>query len=158
MPTLNTTIVSSFEHYFEDFRSRVVKLSMGIPDSAFWIRPYLYGNSMGNLVLHLNGNLAYYIGSVLGGTGYRRNRELEFSRTQDRSRESVMQEFNATIDTVQNVLRDQTVSDWGADYVAVGVDDVHDRFSIFLRCAVHFHHHIGQMIYLSKAINGETND
>lgn len=36
-------------------------------------------NSSGNLCLHICGNLQYYIGAILGGTDYKRNRELEFS-------------------------------------------------------------------------------
>ncbi|TAH51665.1 MAG: hypothetical protein EYC68_09890 [Chloroflexota bacterium] len=44
-------------------------------------------------------------------------------------------------------LEKQTDGDWGAAYRAEGVDDVHNRFNIFLRCAVHFHHHIGHISY-----------
>lgn len=36
-------------------------------------------NSAGNLFLHLNGNLNHFIGSVLGSSGYVREREKEFS-------------------------------------------------------------------------------
>ena len=49
-----------------------------------------------------------------------------------------------------DTLKKQTADDWAREYTAVGVDDVKDRFGIYLRCAVHFHHHIGQMIYLVK--------
>ena len=37
-------------------------------------------NSGGTLVLHLVGNLQHCIGAVLGGTGYVRDRDAEFSR------------------------------------------------------------------------------
>ena len=36
-------------------------------------------NSAGNLTLHLIGNLKHFIGTVLGGTAYVRDRDLEFS-------------------------------------------------------------------------------
>lgn len=36
-------------------------------------------NSAGNLCLHIIGNLNTYVGKNLGGTGYVRNREAEFS-------------------------------------------------------------------------------
>lgn len=155
---LNATIKSSFGYYLEDFRSRVITLSKSIPEEQFWVRPYPYGNSIGNLVLHLNGNLAYYIGAIIEDSGYQRDRENEFSRQQTRSRESALHEFSLTVDEVLKSLERQSISDWSTEYIAEGVDDVHDRFSIFLRCSVHFHHHIGQMIYLAKAINGDTND
>src|SRR5438067_3683862 len=37
-------------------------------------------NSAGNLALHLAGNLQYFVGAVLGGTGYVRDRDAEFKR------------------------------------------------------------------------------
>ena len=40
-------------------------------------------------------------------------------------------------------------------YEAVGAGEwVKDRLSIYLRCATHFHHHLGQMIYLAKELSG----
>lgn len=36
-------------------------------------------NSAGNLALHLTGSLNYFIGNVMSGNGYVRNREAEFS-------------------------------------------------------------------------------
>src|SRR5436190_17176183 len=36
-------------------------------------------NSAGTLALHISGNLQHFIGAVLGGTGYVRNREAEFA-------------------------------------------------------------------------------
>jgi hypothetical protein len=60
--------------------------------------------------------------------------------------------LDETIDMVVASLRNQTDGDWEQTFDAVGVDDVKDRFGIYLRCAVHFHHHIGQMIYLVKEL------
>ena len=37
-------------------------------------------NSAGNLCLHICGNMQYFIGAVLGNSGYERNRNLEFSK------------------------------------------------------------------------------
>jgi hypothetical protein len=48
-------------------------------------------------------------------------------------------------------LEAQSAESWSKAYEAENLSDfVKDRFSIFLRCATHFHHHVGQMIYLEK--------
>src|SRR5213596_14433 len=60
-------------------------------------------NSAGNLALHLAGNLQYFIGTVLGRTGYARNRELEFGRTSG-SRAEIYAELDAAIAVVGRVL------------------------------------------------------
>src|SRR5437667_12011297 len=44
-----------------------------------WRVPPGIRNSAGTLALHLAGNIRYYIGTVLGGTGYVRDRDAEFA-------------------------------------------------------------------------------
>src|SRR5216117_3734127 len=60
-------------------------------------------NSAGNLALHLAGNLQYFIGTVLGGTGYVRNREMEFGRKSG-TRAEIYTELDAAIAVVRKVL------------------------------------------------------
>jgi len=47
-------------------------------DGPLWTKPPGISNSIGNLVLHLEGNLREYIGRQLGGVPYTRQRDLEF--------------------------------------------------------------------------------
>ena len=48
-------------------------------EDLVWKAPAGITNSAGNLALHVAGNLQHFIGSVLGNSGYNRQRELEFS-------------------------------------------------------------------------------
>lgn len=48
-------------------------------EDAIWEVPEGISNSGGNLALHLVGNLNHFVGSVLGDTGYVREREKEFT-------------------------------------------------------------------------------
>jgi hypothetical protein len=103
-------------------------------------------------VLHVTGNLNYYIGARIAQTGYVRQRDLEFTQTHVGQKQEVLRKLDEAVDMVVTSLRNQTDGDWEQAFDAVGADDVKDRFSIYLRCAVHFHHHIGQMIYLVKEL------
>lgn len=147
MHDLSPTLNQSFAYYFDDFLERVQTLSADLSEAEFWGNPFPYGNSIGHLVLHLTGNLNYYIGTQLADTDYVRDREREFNEAQPPSKVATLHALADAIYTVKQVLTSQTHDDWAAAYSAAGVDDVHDRFSIFLRCAVHFHHHIGHMSY-----------
>lgn len=80
-----------------------------------------------------------------------RDRELEFREVQNGCKDEALAKMDDAVATVIQSLGHQTDVDWSLEYNADGVDDVHDRFSIYLRCSNHFHHHIGQMIYLVKA-------
>ncbi|MFN8439966.1 MAG: DUF1572 family protein [Caldilineaceae bacterium] len=156
MSDLSFTIRQSFRYYFQDFLKRVIDLSTDLSEEEFWGNPYPYGNSIGNLVLHLTGNLNYYIGSQLAHTDYVRDRDAEFAGNHPTKAEALSQ-LQSAIELVIATLATQNDPDWQAAYSAVGVDDVHDRFSIFLRCAVHFHHHIGQMGYTKDQLVQQRN-
>lgn len=150
MRELSGTIASGMGHYFEDFRERVLRMASGLSETQYWTKPYAYGNSFGNLVQHLAGNLNYYIGDRIEGTGYVRNREAEFSSGLAIEKAQSLAEFEKAVSLVLESLKRQGVEDWSRSYEAKGVEDVPDRFSMYLRCCVHLHHHIGQMTYLVK--------
>lgn len=154
----STTIQQSFSYYFQDFLQRAIHLSADLSEDEFWCNPYSYGTSIGNLVLHLTGNLNYYIGAQLAGNNYLRNRENEFDAATHPSKTEAIESLQEAIKVVVATLAVQTDSDWSSAYSAAGVDDVHDRFSIFLRCAVHFHHHIGQMGYTKDELVGRRRN
>ena len=116
----------------------------------FWSKPYPYGNSFGNLVQHIDGNLNYYLGTQIMQTGYVRNREQEFAAVEAGDKSAALKQLSDTVNMVVQSLAQQSESDWSKAYNAVGVDDIDNRFEIYLRCAAHFHHHIGQMTYIVK--------
>ena len=148
MTNLSPTISNAFSYYFQDFLERVQTLSADLSETEFWTNPYPYGNSIGHLVLHIMGNLNYYIGAQLAATGYVRDRDREFTESAPPTKAQTLQDLATTISTVIATLEKQQDGDWATAYIAAGVDDVPDRFSMFLRAAVHFHHHIGHMSYV----------
>jgi len=120
-----------------------------------WTRPYPYGNSIGNLILHLTGNLSYYIGTQIAGSGYIRHRDLEFSDS-GQSKDELLRNFDQTIETVVATLAKQSDDDWAAPYSAELESEAKNRFNAFLRCAGHAYHHVGQIIYLQRELLQES--
>ena len=150
MPDPTPTIAAALTKAFRDYRDRVHRLAAGVPDAQFWARAYPYGNSMGHLTLHLTGNLEFYVGRHMAGTGYVRDREREFHDPAPPSKAEALRRLDEAVNLVIATVERQTAADWSAPFAATGADDIHDRFSMLLRAATHFHHHVGQMIYLAK--------
>lgn len=150
MPDPTPTIAAGFTQAIRDYRDRVHRLADGLSDAQFWARPYPYGNSVGHLVLHLTGNLNFYVGRQMAGTGYVRDRDREFHDPAPPSKAEALRRLDEAVDLVVATLGRQTAADWAAAFAATGADGIDDRFSMFLRAATHFHHHVGQMIYLTK--------
>jgi hypothetical protein len=146
---MHETVAAEFTKYFEQFAARARTLVEPLSDEQFWTRPYPYGNTAGHLLLHITGNLNYYIGAQIAGTGYVRDRDREFTDPLRRPRAEVLRSLDEAVAMVTQTLQAQTADEWTRDYSAAGVDD-RTRFGIVLRCAQHFHHHLGQIIYIVK--------
>ena len=154
MNELSPTVADGFINSYRDFARRVHALSENLSEEQFWSKPYPYGNSFGHLTLHIIGNLNYYIGAQIAGTGYVRDREREFTEDNPPSKEEVLRRLDEAVALVRAAIEAQTAETWSQEYEAEGASDiVKDRFSIILRCAAHFHHHVGQMIYLEKELS-----
>jgi len=69
MADLKATIASSLAARYTRLAGVVRELAAPLSDEQFWAKPFAYGNSFGHLVLHLTGNLNYYIGAQIAGTG-----------------------------------------------------------------------------------------
>jgi len=147
MTNLKETVASRLAARYTKLAGVIRELVAPLSDEQFWVRPFPFGNSFGHLVLHLTGNLNYYIGAQIAGMGYVRDRSLEFSDATRPSKADVLKKFEQAIDVVLGAINRQTAEDWSKEYTAVGVD-AHDRFEVALICATHLHHHIGQMMYL----------
>jgi hypothetical protein len=158
MSGLSNTVADELVSCYRDSARRVRTLAERLSEEQFWEKPYPYGNSFGNLVLHITGNLSYYIGARIASTGYVRERELEFTESHPGRKDEVLRKLDEAVSIVVDTLGAQTDDTWEEEYTAAGVDDVRNRFGIFLRCAAHFHHHVGQMIYLVEALSVEARD
>ena len=136
--------------HFEKYGARVRTLAEPLTNDQFWAKPYPYGNSFGHLVLHLTGNLSYYIGTQIAGTGYVRDRPREFADAHPPSMTEALTRLDNAIAMVIDTVARQSASDWSLAYEGANSPDTKTRFAIVLQCASHLHHHVGQMIYLQK--------
>lgn len=155
MPDLPATISSDFAAYYEYIAAHLHKWVDPLSQEQFWRNPFSYGNSVGHLVLHLTGNLNYYIGARVAGTGYVRHRDREFTEPEKLEKKKVLEAFDQAIAMVVASARSQVPSDWLMPYSAEREPEAQERFMIFLRCAGHAYHHVGQIIFLSKALASE---
>ena len=156
MADLSSTIASDFADYYQQIQAQTHKWVDGLTQEQFWHNPYGYGNSVGHLILHMTGNLNYYIGTRVANTGYVRNRDLEFTDATALPKEEVLKKFDETIAMVVATVRNQKGDDWLAPYSAEREPEANERFMIFLRCAGHAYHHVGQLVYLSKELAREA--
>ena len=144
-------IQSSLGDYFRFIQDEVHELLEPLSSEQLWQRPFAYGNSIGNLIQHLTGNLNYYIGAKIAGTGYVRHRDFEFSDT-GKEKDELLRAFDKAIAVAAAAAEAQSSQDWSAPYAAENEPWSNNRFTVFLRCVGHAYHHVGQIIYLQREL------
>ncbi len=152
MAEISETIGAGLAAYYEYVAVDLHKWVDPLSNQQFWRKPYPYGNCVGHLVLHLTGNLNYYIGARVAGTGYMRDRDREFTDPQPPPKEEALRAFDRTIAMVVAAIQRQGAEDWGKPYTAEREPEAADRFQIFVRCAGHAYHHVGQIVYLTREL------
>ena len=68
-----------------------------LDDDQIWWRPNEASNSVGNMVLHLTGNLNHYLGRGVVASGYMRERAKEFAEKGPVSREELLRRFEEAL-------------------------------------------------------------
>ncbi|MBD1396483.1 DinB family protein [Pontibacter sp. JH31] len=120
-------------------------------EENLWKTTGQISNSAGNLCLHLVGNLNTYIGAILGNTGYRRDREAEFSQ-----KGIPVTELLKRIREVQAVVSHtlQQLPEEGLQELYPQPILGHDMSTGFFLMHLHGHlnYHLGQINYLRRVL------
>jgi uncharacterized damage-inducible protein DinB len=147
MSDLHSTLSSALNARHAQNAARIRELAAPLTNPQFWQKPFPYGNSFGHLVLHLTGNLNYYIGAQIAQTGYVRDRPREFNDPNPPSKEEALQRLDEAVAMVLQTICSQSPDDWPRQYSGAGAT-AQNRLDMVVQCAAHMQHHIGQMIYL----------
>ena len=152
MSDLARTVAEDFCAYYEMVQEQTHRWVDPLSEEQLWRRPFHHGNSIGHLLLHMTGNLNYYIGARIAGTGYIRDREREFTERERKTKAEVLAAFDGAVSLVIETIRRQEAGDWLRSYSAEREPEAKERFNILLRCAGHAYHHVGQIIYLAREV------
>ena len=119
-----------------------------LPADALWRRADGASNSVGNLLLHLQGNVRQWIISQVGGQPDHRARSEEFAATHGHTAEQLFGRLRATLDEADAVIASLTDRDLASRRIIQGRDV--SVFDAVYHVVEHFSLHTGQVILLTK--------
>ncbi len=122
------------------------------PEQIWW-RANPASNSVGNLMLHLEGNVRQWIISGLGGAPNQRKRDAEFSERGPIPRRTILSRLRKVVREACLVMRGLDEQDLLRTYSIQGFRVTGTR-AVFT-VAEHFSHHTGQIILLTKLLGGK---
>jgi uncharacterized damage-inducible protein DinB len=138
--------------YLRDLNKLKKETGLYSSEANLWIVDNEIKNSGGNLCFHLIGNLKHFIGSVLGESGYIRQRELEFSST-NIPRERLIKELDETIEVVENTLNGLKDTDLDREYPIIVFKDKMNIGYFLIHLSTHLAYHLGQINYHRRILD-----
>ena len=137
------------EQYWPRLRECVESLT----DKQIWWRPNPASNSVGNLLLHLNGNVGQWIVASFNSLEDKRNRPHEFNQQEQPSGAELLRRLGSTLDQAAAVLTRLTPAELLAPYKIQGYA-AHGLDAIY-QVVEHFGLHYGQIIYITKMLTAK---
>jgi hypothetical protein len=117
-----------------------------------WWRPNDASNSIGNLILHLRGNVTMWIIGGVGKRPFERNRQAEFDERTQIPAVELKRRLRETVQQADEVMRALTASELLTRRQIQGYDVT--VLEAIYHVVEHFGMHTGQIILLSKARAG----
>jgi uncharacterized damage-inducible protein DinB len=129
-----------------DLRALAREIEAYPDEESVWAVPPGVANSAGTLTLHVIGNLQHFIGAQLGRSGYRRDRDAEFT-VRGTSRAELVRQAESTIAMIEAILPTLSAEQLAEPFPleVAGVRVRTDDFVVHL--AVHLGYHLGQVDY-----------
>lgn len=124
-----------------------------LTEEQVWWRPNDASNSIGNLILHLNGNMRQWLVDSFNGANDGRDRPAEFAATGGMRAAELLARLGVTIDEADKVLGRLTAEELIAPYTIQGY---HVRgLDAVYQVVEHFGLHYGQITYIAKSVTGK---
>ncbi|MBI4565232.1 MAG: DUF1572 family protein [Planctomycetes bacterium] len=132
----------------EEFLPRLKKCLSRLTDGEIWFRSNENTASVGNLILHLCGNVRQHIVSGLGGAPDVRERSKEFSERGPIPAEELLRRINRTVSEAVAVM-DRLDPDHLLDARRIQGFET-NALSTLIHVTEHFSYHLGQITYAVK--------
>lgn len=129
---------------------RIHKCIGMMADKDVWHRPNANVVSVGNLVLHLTGNVGQWIVATLGNAQDRRQRQTEFDERGPVDRVRLLGDLDRTMQQAKMIINDLDQHRLEKEYRVQGFSET--GVAIVLHVVEHFSYHVGQITLHTKLL------
>ena len=144
-----TTVL--IRHFEKDLNKLIEEVNQYPDDASLWKVKDGIKNSGGNLCLHLAGSLQHFIGSIIGESGYVRNRDAEFS-LKNITRQKIISELEATKLVVKDTLEQVSKKELEQDFPVKVADETVTTEYLLVHMINHLNYHLGQVNYHRRLV------
>jgi uncharacterized damage-inducible protein DinB len=136
-----------------EFLARIEACLAKLTDDQIWARGHESNNAIGNLVVHLGGNVRQWVICGLGGEPDRRDRDAEFAAREGPQARELAAGIRGTVEHAMTVIRGVSTDQLTAGYSIQGYSV--SGVEIVYHVVEHFAQHTAQIIFATKMLTGE---
>ena len=145
-------IQNALYRFDESTRMNTISLQL-LSEEDIWKRPNESLNSIGNLILHLCGNITQYVISSLGETEDKRNRDIEFSTSSGLTKEELLLKLTETVEKAKRVVNDASIEQLIRKREVQGF--YFSGIGVVLHAVEHYSYHTGQIAFWTKQLKNK---
>lgn len=151
---ITTALLDEVKHrLYDECLPRIRTCLDKLSDAQVWWRPNEDSNSIGNLLLHLNGNVRQWILTGLGGQQDSRRRQLEFDAREQISKDLLWQTLHQTMQELLPVIERVTPEALLNKRPVQTFEET--GITILIHVTEHFSYHTGQIAWITKMLTAE---
>ena len=144
---------ASRERMFDTLWPRMRTCVESLTDEQVWWRPNQASNSVGNLLLHLNGNVRQWLVASFNRQEDKRERAAEFAEREGMAAAELLARLAATLSEGSAVLNRLTAEDLAAPMEIQGYQVT--GLAAVYKVVEHFGLHYGQIVYITKMLRDQ---
>ena len=148
--TISSEFIKQSNYFLSLNPPRIEKCLRQLSEIEVWQKPNANTNSIGNLILHLCGNITQYIHSSLGKEDDIRERDFEFSTKRGYTKKELLEKIESVTNKAIQIITAASEEDLlhkrmvqGFDYTGIG---------IIIHVTEHYSYHVGQIAFWTKFI------
>lgn len=123
-------------------------------DDSVWRAVPGIPNTAGTLALHVAGNIRHFIGAIVGGDGYVRDRDAEFAR-RDVPRAELLSGLDAAIAAVRSAMTSADDALFRRPYPELIAKRTVSGADFMVHLVAHLAYHLGQIDYHRRLVTGD---
>ncbi|WP_299674252.1 DinB family protein [uncultured Tenacibaculum sp.] len=136
----------------ESSRMNMKSLAL-ISEEDVWKRFNQSSNSIGNLILHLCGNITQYAIASLGNKEDQRNRDLEFSTEEGYTKAELLNKLSGTVQEAKRIILETSQEEYLRKREVQGFN--FSGIGIAIHVTEHYSYHTGQIAFWVKQLKNK---
>jgi uncharacterized damage-inducible protein DinB len=153
MEQLTNALAPEAQRLLGEYFGKIEECVRLLSYEQLWWRPNPRCNSVGNLLLHLCGNLSQWVLAGLGSAAFERHRRAEFAAAEGEQGSVLLARLGEVVWACQRVAAGLSDDDLARTFVIQNY--TRSGFTVLLHVIEHMAYHTGQIVYVAKQLVGE---